>query len=73
MLLLVDQNSGIGDLLGQKPDGSMLNGYQVNAMGCIATAKGVRNWRIFQNPNQLSNLKGRTLLYLGTMIFPHCS
>ena len=55
MLLLVDQNSGIGDLLGQKPDGSMLNGYQVDAMGRIATAKGVRNWRLFQNPNKLSN------------------
>ena len=71
MLLLVYQNWGIGDLLGQRPDGSMLNGYQVNAMGRIATAKGVRNWRIFQNPNQL--IKVRTLLYLGTMIFPHCS
>ena len=47
MLLLVDQNSGIGDLLGQKPDGSMLNGSQVNAMGGIATAKGVRHWRLF--------------------------
>ena len=69
MLLLVDQNSGIGDLLGQKPDGSMLNGYQVDAMGRIATAKGVRNWRLFQNPNKLSKI----LLYLGTMIFPHCS
>ena len=72
MLLLVDQNSGIGDLLGQKPDGSMLNGYQVDAMGRIATAKGVRNWRLFQNPNKLS-IMVRTLLYLGTMIFPHCS
>ena len=43
ILVMVYQNLGIGDLVGQGKDCSKLNGSQVYAMGLIAIAKWVRH------------------------------